>query len=162
MRQFDFTGQWYPRVQHIFLDAAGKPAVGPFRLRDLRDVQRYQWTDPDAALADFLIVSADEAGHAAAWYRPLCNARLLEVEPTFESKVAKIRQTLARDGWPELAGDALIALTDLAYTDMMWRFAELKKALHAHDWTAASTLCARRSVGEARNAATAELFRRMV
>lgn len=116
--------------------------------------------------ADFAKVAAAAKGMLAARYEPLTQCRLsadsitkvaLADIASFES--ALIRAIPALESFPEPAQEALFDMAFNLGMAGLRKFPKLLAAAQAGDWVTAAAECHRLGISEARNQATAALFR---
>lgn len=177
--QWSFTAPFEGVVPHLYKDSLGFITCGVgFLVKGPEELARFPWKpNCQSAIADYNLVKnepheyADPSGkkhvHGAAYYAQFCNAHLsdLSMKAVFASRVIDIRKLLQQD-WqlartPELAQ---IALVDMAYNlgvGGLSRYVKLREAVLERDWNTASHECFRRGIQEARNVATAQLFRNL-
>ncbi|MEY4581285.1 MAG: hypothetical protein RL701_5988 [Pseudomonadota bacterium] len=167
---YRFTEPFESTVLHQYQDTGGVVTVGTgIALRSLADVARLSWTpNPQAACADFTIVSLQAKGHLASFYRQFCVSRLRsDPRELFLSRLHDM-QALIATRWKlyDQPLNAQVALSDLVFNcgpAGLNKFAKLHAAVMARDWeTAAVESRRKKPVSDERNAAVAALFRALV
>ncbi len=164
--QWDFTAPFEGIVPHLYLDTRGNVTCGVgFLVANEAELVRLPWTpNVQAARADYLNVRAAEPGKPASFYKPLCKARLLEMDMRrmFDLHVTAFRKQIDPawhlNNWPECAQ---VALVDMAFNlgaGGLAKYRKLQVAIFARQWAVAAAECNRNGIGAARNVATKKLF----
>lgn len=166
MDQWSFTSPFEGAVPHLYLDTRGNVTAGVgFLVFDEATLGRLPWRPSvQDAIADFHHVRIAEKGHAASFYKPMCKARLNEIDMRrlFDLHVTAFRKQIDPawhlNNWPECAQ---IALVDMAFNlgaGGLAKYRKLHVAVFARQWAVAAAECTRNGVGVARNEATRQLF----
>lgn len=165
--QWSFTASHEGIIPHLYLDTRGSVTCGVgFLVRDQAELVRLPWS-PSAqnAIADWHLVRAAKPGLPASAYKALgLKARLseLDMRRLFDLHVATFRKQidpawhLAQ--WPECVQ---VALVDMAFNlgaAGLAKYRKLQVAVFARQWVVAADECKRGGIGDARNAATRQLF----
>lgn len=166
--QYDFTvARFELAIPHLYRDSEGNVTCGPgVKVTKPADLLCMPWSpNVQAAIADFHNVRDTDPGrqHVAAFYKPLCKARLsdLSMRAMFDLRVAALRRELGDWHLATLPAQAQIALVDMGYnlgTHGLNEYVHLRAAVLARAWSAAAAECHRRKIGEDRNEATRGLF----
>lgn len=166
MDQWSFTAPHEGIVPHLYLDTRGNVTCGVgFLVPDEKALVRLPWSpDVQAAQADYWAVKRATPGRVASAYKPLCKARLTEVDmrALFDEHVEVFRKRMdpawKLAHWPE---PVRIALTDMAFNlgvSGLNKYRRLQVAVFARQWHIAAEECSRRGVSQARNDATRNMF----
>lgn len=166
MDQWSFTSQFEGVVPHLYLDTRGNMTCGVgFLVKSEAELVRLPWSpSAQAALMDWQLVARAAPGKPASFYRPLCKARLNEIDMRrmFDLHVTAFRKQIDPawhlNNWPECVQ---IALVDMAFNlgaAGLAKYRKLQAAVFARQWSVAANECARGGIGDARNEATRQLF----
>lgn len=179
--QWSFTSPFESVVPHLYKDSLGFITCGVgFLVTDEQSLGRFPWQpNTQAAIADYRLVKAEPferkgtdgkmRPQPARHYMQLCKARLSELgmRAVFAVKVAEMQRAITQD-WKlaQCPEAARIALIDMAFNlgpRGLNEFAKLHRAVINGDWATAAKECHRAPpVSEARNEATAFLFRSLL
>ena len=163
--QWDFTAKFEGIVPHLYLDTRGNVTCGVgFLVKTEAELVRLPWSSVEAARMDWQLVSRAEPSKPASFYRPLCKARLREIDMRrlFDLHVQAFRKQIDPawhlNQWPECVQ---IALVDMAFNlgaAGLNKYRKLQVAVFARQWAIAAAECKRNGIGDARNEATRQLF----
>ena len=162
-------------IDHMYLDTRGNVTIGIGQLvpsaefaRTLRLVMR---DSGEAASAqqiaeDYDNVSAQQAGMAAARYRPFTRLVMTQddIDALLENHIGEFYAALQReisdfDSFPDAAQEALLDMAfNLGVSGLIKKFPKLVSAAGRQDWQTCAAECERRGIGEERNQATRRLF----
>lgn len=165
LAQWNFTAPFEGIVPHLYLDTAGVMTCGVgFAVPSVAELVKLPWW-PNAfeAQADYRIVRGQPAGRVASFYAPLCKARLLSngMQAVFAARVAEFRRNMRDWSLERQPLPVQLALVDMAYNlgaGGLSKFAKLRAAVNARDWSTAAVESHRNGVQQARNDATRDLF----
>ena len=170
----DFLTKFEGNIPHMYRCTGGKVTVGVGRaFESAAEACKFSWrigNQPAKAsdiAGDFLRVSAAELNHPAGFYKKLTTCTMLpeDISTLLDQDISRFEEELKQKlpNWNSYPDEVQRALFDMGYNlgvnGLLGKFPKMLAAVNAHEWETAAKECQRQGIGDARNAATAALFR---
>jgi GH24 family phage-related lysozyme (muramidase) len=161
-------------INHMYRCTGGEVTVGiGHALLSPASASNLTWqingapAPPGRVQSDYQAVAAAPLGQVANAYQHLTQCRMgdTDVEALVAADVTSFEAQLLKvlPNWHSYPSPAQEALFDMAFNlgiGGLFKFPTLLKAVNESDWATAAAQCHRRGIQDARNQATAQLFRR--
>jgi len=169
-----FLTQFEGNVPHMYRCTGGKVTIGVGRaLESAADACKLNWRigDRPATAADvtgdFQNINVADMNHTADFYKKLtkCTMAANDIASLLEQDIIRFETELSQKlpNWNTYPEPVQQALFDMGYNlginGLLAKFPRMLAAVNAHDWNSAANESRRNGISDARNAATANLFR---
>lgn len=166
-RALAFTGPHEGTFRKMYKDSKGKVTVGVgFMLPFVETALLLPFQPRETVASDYQTVRMLPVGHTADWYQSYTRSELSpeSIRTLFVQKCGEFITSLQRafPGMQHFPEPASLALIDMAYNmgpHELLSWPKLVTAVRSLDWKTCAAQCHRKDVGDARNEATAALFR---